>query len=189
MPKPTTDPSTWLERHGDSLFRFALRRLGDAARAEDAVQEALLAALQARERFVGESSELTWLTGILRHKVLDQLRTQQRDRQRHVGTDDEDALERLRFGSDGGWTRPPPAWTRPDRALQQDEFLDGLERCIDGLPERMGRAFALREFEGLSGAQVREVLGVSESNLWAMLSRARMRLRECMDRYWTGTGS
>src|SRR3712207_5459668 len=76
----SADPSLWLERHGDYLYRYALFRLRDPAAAEDAVQETLLAALQAYEGFAGRGSERTWLTGILKHKVVDHFRRASRQR-------------------------------------------------------------------------------------------------------------
>src|SRR5438093_12968628 len=68
------DPSRWSDEPVDYLFRYAIFRLRDAAAAEDAVQETLLAAMQARERFDGRSSERTWLVGILKHKIIDHYR-------------------------------------------------------------------------------------------------------------------
>ena len=68
------DPSVWLAEHGDYLFKYAVFRLRDATLAEDAVQETLLAALQAYHSFAGRGSERTWLVGILKHKVMDHFR-------------------------------------------------------------------------------------------------------------------
>lgn len=67
----TADPEHWLDAHGDALFRFALRRVQNESTAEDLVQETLLAAWSALERRSGESSERTWLVGILKHKIVD----------------------------------------------------------------------------------------------------------------------
>src|ERR1035441_1550950 len=64
-----SDPRTWPEQHGNYLFRYALIRVRNEAVAEDLVQDALLAVFQVQSRFSGESSEQSWLTGILKHKV------------------------------------------------------------------------------------------------------------------------
>ncbi len=69
--KRLTDSERWLEEHGDALFRYALTRLPEREVAEDVVQETFLAALRARESYSGQASERTWLTGILKHKILD----------------------------------------------------------------------------------------------------------------------
>lgn len=65
------DPGKWVDDHGDYLFRYAFVRLHDECRAEDAVQETLLAALKNLNTFGGRASERTWLTGILRNKIVD----------------------------------------------------------------------------------------------------------------------
>src|SRR6516164_10428229 len=70
----------WLTAHGDYLFNFAVGQLRDPAAAEDVVQETFLAALKARDRFSGRSSDRTWLVGILRHKIYDHLRKVCRER-------------------------------------------------------------------------------------------------------------
>ncbi len=68
-----TDPQTWLDAYGDYLYRYALLRVRDESLAEDLVQEILLAALKGWAGFDGRSSERTWPTGILKHKIVDQL--------------------------------------------------------------------------------------------------------------------
>jgi len=179
-----SDPATWLENHGDSLYRYALLRLRDRAKAEDAVQDALLAALQASKRFEGGSSERTWLIGILKHKVLDQLRSSGRTAERETDTADEEELERLHFAGNGSWRQPPGAWHSPERALDEQQFLARFQHCLERLPERLARAFVLKELDGLAGAEIGDALGVTSNNVWVMLSRARMRMRECLERDW-----
>jgi len=74
-----TNPAKWVDEHGDYLFRFALSRLRQREVAEDLVQETLLAAIRARDRFTGASSERTWLVGILKRKIVDHLRRKGRE--------------------------------------------------------------------------------------------------------------
>ncbi len=69
-----SSPENWVDQHGDYLFRYALLRLRNREVAEEVVQETFLAALQARDKFNGQSSEKTWLVGILKHKVIDHFR-------------------------------------------------------------------------------------------------------------------
>ena len=172
------DPELWLDAHGDALYAFALRRLGEAHRAEDAVQETLLAGLQARQRFAGDAAERTWLMGILRHKVTDQLRRQYRD---GAGADQsEAAADDALFDGSGHWRSPIAPWADPERSLEQGQFWEALEACLDALPPRLGRAFLLKEVDGLGGAEVCEALSLTRGNLWVMLSRARRRLRQCL---------
>ena len=183
MTNALTDPELWLDAHGDALYGFALRRLGDPHRAEDAVQEALLAGLQARQRFAGDAAERTWLLGILKHKVADQLRRLYRQgqveaEQAEEGTDGE------AFRPDGHWRQPIPAWSDPERSLEQGQFWEALSGCVDALPPRLGRVFLLKEVDGMSGEEICRALAVSSANLWVMLSRARRRLRDCLGSAW-----
>lgn len=185
------DPELWLDAHGDVLYGFALRRLGDPHRAEDAVQEALLAGLGARRRFAGDAAERTWLVGILKHKVADQLRRLQRQQQLEAPAADDDT-DAEAFAPDGHWRSPVSAWNDPERSLEQGQFWEALERCVDTLPPRLGRVFLLKEVDGMSGEEICRALGLSSGNLWVMLSRARRRLRDCLDGGWfqaTGGGN
>ena len=68
------DPTAWVDEHGDFLFRYAVVRLRDEAIAEDCVQETLLSAIQALGSYGGKATERTWLTGILKHKIVDHFR-------------------------------------------------------------------------------------------------------------------
>src|SRR5436190_412762 len=123
-----------LEKHRPYLLRFALLQLRDASAAEDAVQETLLAALQAPERFGGRSAVRTWLVGILKHKVIDHLRRTRREPAveglaEETSTDDLDG----RFEADGHYRDQPSSWGSPDGALEQRRFFEALDRCMDGL--------------------------------------------------------
>src|SRR5262245_53041992 len=76
---PAVDCATWVDQHGDYLFRFAVFRLRDRTAAEDVVQETFLAALRSYEKFAGRGSERTWLVGILKHKIIDHFRRTSRE--------------------------------------------------------------------------------------------------------------
>jgi RNA polymerase sigma-70 factor (TIGR02943 family) len=189
---PTVDPSLWVDRHGDYLYRFALLRLRDPAAAEDAVQETLLAALQSHERFAGRGSERTWLTGILKHKIIDHFRRAARTAQPD-GEDDAWMEHNELFQQSGEWVghwdfdnkADPVEWKAdPASALERSEFREAFGRCLRGLPERVARAFTLREVEGLMSDEICDVLGVTASNLWVMLHRARAQLRHCLEMGW-----
>src|SRR5262249_60497286 len=80
-----TDPETWVDRYGDGLYRYALLRLRAPDLAADVVQETFLEALRVRHTFARRSSERTWLIGILRHKIVDQLRRASREAANGVG--------------------------------------------------------------------------------------------------------
>ncbi len=181
---PVCRPGDWVDRHGDVLFRYALRRVGDREVAEELVQECFLAALSARSRFDGGSSEQSWLVGILKHKIIDHFRRQSRN-QESEDSAGPDRIEQLVFTGKGFWKVRFSRWAGDPRALAESaEFWEVLRRCLDQLPQRLAAAFTLREIEQCTSEEVCQVLGLTETNLWARLHRARLGLRLCLDRHW-----
>jgi RNA polymerase sigma-70 factor (ECF subfamily) len=174
----------WLDQHGDALYAFALQRVRSADAAEDIVQETLLAALTAQEKFQGQSSERTWLMGILKHKLIDHLR--QSVRQRPLSELNVDVTSEF-FTEHGEWRISSPDWQgRPDAALEQQEFRKVLNDCLAKLPSRIAQLFWLREAEGVSTEQLCKDLEITPTNAWTMLHRARLGLRRCLSDNWFG---
>lgn len=172
-----SDPKTWVDAHGDRLFRYALSRVRDSSAAEDLVQDTLVTALKARANFKGESSELTWLTGILRNKIFEHYRRQSKETPLDTSEGSEDALFDGRH-----WTpeEAPREW--PQAKAESAEIGAALRRCLDGLTKPVARAFVLREMEGLDAPAAAEQLGVAPAHLAVLLYRARVRLRRCLER-------
>jgi len=180
---PISDPALWLDNHGDALYRYALLRLRDSMLAEDMVQETLLAAVEARTRYAGDASERTWLIGILKHKIIDQLRKNRREAPL-AEAPAADAIDAL-FDRAGHWRIDIRQWSEPDRALEQHEFWRIFTDCIEHLPPRLAAAWMRREFDGLDTATICQELAIgTTNNLWVMLSRARLQLRQCLDAHW-----
>ncbi len=166
------------------LMRFASLQLRDAAAAEDAVQEALVAALTGESSFAGRANLRTWLTGILKHKIVDAIRRQSREPVLAPGADDEGVEIEELFTERGHWDERPAAWGDPDGALQQLQFFRALEMCLERLPARTARVFMMREHMGFETAEICKELGVTPTHCWVLLYRARMTLRECLQQTW-----
>jgi RNA polymerase sigma-70 factor (TIGR02943 family) len=185
-----SDPSEWVDLHGDSLFRYALLRTRDPRVAEDLVQETFLAALQDRAQFAGRSSERTWLIGILKHKILDYFR--QTSRESTLDSDDQKTTEVVAdlFDDQGYWQSPataPKNWTEdPSQILERKEFWDVLAHCMAALSPRQAQAFSLREIDDLDSEEICKLLNISATNLWVMLHRARSHLRRCLEIHYMG---
>jgi RNA polymerase sigma-70 factor (TIGR02943 family) len=153
------DPESWVERHGDDLFGFALARVRNRAIAQDLVQETFLAGIKSGEGFAGRSSERSWLFGILRNKLADYCRLQNREEEI---TDTEPPLpeERGAFGTRGlgkdGWVMKlaPQAWETPDETLISKEFQDVLRSCLSRLPDKVAQVFRLREIDDVSSEEI-----------------------------------
>jgi RNA polymerase sigma-70 factor (ECF subfamily) len=185
------NPHEWVDQHGDYLFRYALIRVRNETVAEDLVQETLLAAFKSTDRYDGETPERAWLTGILKHKVLDHFRRQSRERTITPETSLPEELE-SRFDDLGLWKREPesgPAdWTANTPSLiERQEFMMALKQCLGRLPTLCADAFVLREIEAIASDRIQELLGISASNFWVLMHRARMQLRLCLERNWLRT--
>ena len=170
------------------LLRFARLQLRDAGAAEDAVQETLLAALVGSDRFQSRSSYKTWLISILRNKIIDIIRSQSREISA-TGLSDDDAGDDLTdalFDRRGHWqeTARPGRWADPEASFEQQQFWAVFEACLDLLPARTARVFMMREFLGLETDEICKEAGISSSNCWVVLHRARMSLRTCLETRW-----
>jgi RNA polymerase sigma-70 factor, ECF subfamily len=176
-----------LEGHRAALLGIARLQLRNPAHAEDVVQETLLAAVKGADGFAGGSSVRTWLVGILKHKIVDHIRRASRERpleslDRETSLDDLDAL----FKDDGHYVEMPADWGDPEAALSQRKFFEALERCLGDLPKNTGRVFVMREVMGVDTGQICKDLGITATNCWVLLHRARMHLRICLERNWFG---
>ncbi|MBV8617896.1 MAG: sigma-70 family RNA polymerase sigma factor [Curvibacter sp.] len=175
-----------LVEHRAYLLRFARLQLRNEAWAEDAVSETLLAALSRPQAFQQQSQLKTWLVGILKHKVVDCLRQRSREAVLDDDGGEGDELEALNFKSDGHFAQPPLDWGSPEQNLQSRQFIEILETCADRLPPTMGRLFLMREWLELSCEEICKELGLTSTNLYVQLHRARLRLRECLEIHWFG---
>ncbi|MGM0489699.1 MAG: sigma-70 family RNA polymerase sigma factor [Planctomycetota bacterium] len=172
----TLETDMWVDRHGDTLFRYALSRLRDRDSAEEVVQETFVAALHAIDQYTGAGSEGAWLLGILKRKIIDCVRRRNRPDSGVGGDVGGNPAETL-FDKNGNWRFDPRlAGLRPETSLERKEFWHAFRECLTRLPQRQADVFALREMEGLSGKDICEKLQITQSNLWVLLYRARLRL-------------
>ena len=161
-----------MRRNNRRLYRIARSLLRDAAEAEDALQEAYLAALKSLDRFRGDSSLATWLSRVVVNECLGRLRRTARRQQvipiaRAVSSEEVDAAR----GEDA---------ERPDRLLARAQLRALLERKLDALPEAFRVVFVLRSVEDLSVAETAECLELPEATVRTRFFRARRLLRESL---------
>ncbi len=163
-----------LASHRGAMLRFARRRIRDEDLAEDAVQDALAAALANRASFQGQSALRTWLIGILNHKIQDTFRREGRYVPMHDGeASTGDSLDRLaatQLDQDDD----------PAACVARARLGEALLAEIDALAPTLRSVFVLQVLDGLSTAEVCRRLGITEANCWVRLHRARRRLAERM---------
>jgi RNA polymerase sigma-70 factor (ECF subfamily) len=171
--------------HRGYLLRVAMLQLRDNDLAEDVVQDTLLAALQGATGFSGRSSLKTWLTGILKHKIVDAIRRKTREPafaslEEECQLEDFDAL----FDDTGHWENPPADWGDPESELSRQQFFDIMQFCLEKLPPNTGRVFMMREVMELTSDEICKELAITSTNLWVILYRARVALRQCLEQNW-----
>jgi RNA polymerase sigma-70 factor (ECF subfamily) len=171
------DFRTRLQSERPYLLRYASLQLRDPSLAEDAVQETLVAALAGEAGFQGRANLRTWLTGI--HTI----RRLARDAAAAPADADTAEFDTL-FVDNGHWGDPPAAWADPDASLEQKRFFSALETCLERLPKKTAQAFMMREHLGLETAEICKELAITPTHCWVLLYRARMALRECLEKDW-----
>ncbi len=178
-----------LQAQRSYLVRYAMLQLRDPHLAEDVVQETLLVAVESCDKFSGQSTVRTWLTGILKHKILDLRRKQQREGELPNSDDDQDPYENISaetFNNQGHWVSPPQTWANPSQSFENQKFWEVFELCNQRMPLNSAQAFMMREFMDMSTEEICKELAVSTTNCWVLLHRARLALRECLELQWFG---
>ena len=164
--------------HRGAMLRFARRRIRDEALAEDAVQDALVAALSSRQTFQGRSALRTWLIGILNHKIQDVFRRESRYVRHGADHGDGDAGEESVHETQAALEAADVL--DPVREVGQRRMREELAREIDALPANLKDVFVMQVIENLPTDEVCRRLQITEANCWVRLHRARKRLAERM---------
>lgn len=187
-----------VETHGSWMMRTALRHVSSRAVAEEVVQDAWLSVLRALDRFEERSSFRTWLFAIVTNGARKEAARERRSTAfsslstAEGGLAEGDPLaDRFFEGSHPRWanlwnTTVEP-WDRlPEDRLLSQEVLRAIETAVQGLPPAQRAVFEMRDREGWSAADVCGALELSESNQRVLLHRARLKVREALERYFGG---
>ncbi|MFT4522871.1 MAG: RNA polymerase sigma-70 factor (TIGR02943 family) [Bacteroidia bacterium] len=176
------DVKSWVEQHTDALLAYANSKLSDHAQAEDLVQETFLAAFKSHERFKKQSSVKTWLTSILKNKIMDHYRKSYR---RNETLFNEEVGSGM-FDSNGNWldSEMPSQWGNDQPLLDDINFQGTFDECIESLPNHWRDAVKLKY---LKTELSFDDLGITKTNYWKILERARRQLRKCLELNWFKT--
>lgn len=172
----------WVDLYSDKLYSWAFHKTSSKEIAEDLVQETFLAALQSFENFEEKSQPSTWLFSILNHKINDHYRSAFR----MPTVNDNAVLERF-FDDTDTWklTERPHEWNySEDNLLDDTDFLSVLELCLKNLPDNWNSAVRLKFLEEKKGEIICQELGISSTNFWQILHRAKLQLRKCLEVNW-----
>lgn len=175
------------------MIRFAHLQLRDKALAEDAVQEALLAALDNSKGFAGRAAFKTWVFAILKNKIVDLIRRQSRTINISALSAEEESMDQAfeaQFKANAHWAPAarPSDWGDPEATLRQQQFWAVFDACLRHLPENTARVFMMREFLEFETPEVCRELSITTSNCNVILHRARNGLRRCLEKSWFSAG-
>jgi len=183
------DPSTWIDAYGDYLYRYALTRVSNSSVAEDLVQETFLAGIKSLKNFGGRSTLKTWLTGILKFKLMDYYRKSSREKTFTQLTSFYEDQENEHFGDNGHWLNgdfSPADWSAEQwENVDRQEFMTQFLECAEKLPPKIKQVYLMREVDGVDSKDIVEQLEITPQNLWTILHRARMALRKCLQDNWS----
>lgn len=180
-----SEVSKWVEAHGDELYSWAYYKTSNKETAEDLVQETFLAAVKAADRYKKQSKPKTWLFTILNNKIIDYYRSAAHNRSVNMSSIANDENDDL-FDEHGGWLENSiSSWEEQAHLLDRPEFLAVLQDCLENLPEKHRAVTLAKFFHHKKGKQISKELGISSSNLWQIVHRAKLQLKKCLDHKWT----
>lgn len=184
------DPDLWVDQFGAPLLQYACGRVDDLATAEDLVQETLLVALRNLKKYRGDASFQTWLVSILKRKIADDYRRRAKEA-KHGNQTPEETDGSQEFTRQGKWQRAPQPLEgadskSPEQVAEEAEFWGVLSQCVAQLPTHLARAFRLKTLADNEHEAVCHHEGITGKNLSVRLHRARLMLRRCLEKRWTG---
>ncbi len=177
------EPELWLDRHGDLLFSYARVRVNDVEKSADLVQETFLAGLKAKDSYRGQATEATWLISILKRKIIDFYRSRS-IRQEEITDRD---LFRQEEPFKGHWLEGEGPHSRsllPEGKMEEEELMEIIRLCMEYLPPSMASVFIMKLIDEEETVAICKELDISPSNLWVLLHRARLKMRNCVEKRW-----
>jgi RNA polymerase sigma-70 factor (ECF subfamily) len=179
------DPHQWVKAHADYLYTYAIKRIDDSELARDLVQETFLAALQKVKNFEGRSTERTWLTAILKNKIIDVYRKKSSSIAKEVQQAEQEQQDF--FADDGHWNtshRPVSFGIEQIDPLVNKEFNHVLQKCMQKLPALWMAVFTMKHIDDEDTHNICTELKVSPTNFWVIIHRTKLNLRACLQRNW-----
>ncbi|GAB1857508.1 sigma-70 family RNA polymerase sigma factor [Flavobacteriaceae bacterium MHTCC 0001] len=182
MPDHKIDPNKWIDLYSDYLFNYTITRVSDREIAQDLVQETFLAGLKSMKNFKGEASERTWLISILKRKIIDYYRK--------INSTKGKAEVRINYSdteSEGDWLEErvaDPFDKTAEDTLQNNELGDAIYNCLDKLPQKQADVFKMKTILNYETEVICNELGITASNLWVIIHRARTAMADCLETNW-----
>lgn len=175
------DTSQWVDEYSDMLYNYAYTRVNDHELALDLVQDTFVSALKGLENFQGKSTIKTWLFSILKRKIIDHWRKQESRKTRPMsalGSDSESGEERIIERQNKG------AISDIEVDYNNKELKAAIMGCIQDLPEKWKGIIIDKLVEEHKSEEVCKEHDITPSNLWVIVHRAKVQLRDCLTTKW-----
>ncbi|MCV6631373.1 MAG: sigma-70 family RNA polymerase sigma factor [Flavobacteriaceae bacterium] len=183
MAQHTLKPNKWVDNFADYLYNYTIHRVNDRNMAQDLVQETFFAALKSAPNYKGNASERTWLTSILKRKIIDHYRKANSNKGK--------AEVRMSYVSseetEGDWMEERVADSLqilPGKEMENAELAAALQTCISKLSAKQAQAFEMKTIIGMETEDICNELEITASNLWVIIHRARLSLVDCLKSNW-----
>jgi len=177
-------PDKWVGNYADALYAYTITRVKDVQQAEDIVQNTFLSAWKARDTYKGQASEKNWLYAICKNKIIDHFRKHAADMV-NLSSKEED----MYFDQGNHWTgdAAPKAWSvHFQQPVESKEFYAILDQCKQKLKDIQQAVFVMKYMEDTDSEEICKVLGITTSNYWVLIHRAKLHLRKCLEKNWIG---
>lgn len=170
-----------------AMLKFAMLHIQPREEAEDAVQDCLIALLEASHKLELIEDVRLYVFGVLRNKIADRLRNKYRHNAIHLEVEEDD-LDALLFDQNEKWLPgiAPAKWASPESHFESEQFFRIVDLCVERLPQKTGRIFSMKEFLDFDAPAICEVLNITKTDYWQSLSRARKQLQLCLNKEWFG---
>lgn len=180
----------WVNQYTEDLINWASYKTNDRVLAEDLVQETFISAHKNLDKFEEKSSPKTWLFSILKNKIADNYRSkiqQNTIRESDFKTENESSILDRIFNKQGEWNNSskPQEWnSNEEELLDNEDFNLILKMCLENLNEKSFLSIQYKYLEGKNGKDICQDLGITPSNFWQLLHRAKLQVRECVENNW-----
>ncbi len=174
--------NNWIEKYTEEMLSWTMYKISDTETAKDIVQDTFLAVLKNMDTFKEESNPKTWIFSILKNKITDYYRKKYKDPQK---TDFENI--NTYFKENGEWIteKRPMDWHEEDKNLLDDtDFQKILNQCIDNLPSKWNALVKMKFLDEKETENICQELEISTTNMWQMMHRAKLKLRQCLEINW-----
>lgn len=180
-----SNPELWVKEHANYLYQYAIKRISDSELSKDLVQETFLSAIKSLSDFKGKSTERTWLTSILKNKIIDHYRKKSKEASLYELQSTEENRTNF-FEENGHWKKE----NEPERGIEEADLLENeeleniLKGCMKKLPENWALVFSMKYMDGEDSLKICKELNLSPSNFWVIIHRAKLSLRACISKHW-----